>query len=474
VTSILSHANSAILVRGGRVLDPSQGLDAKADLFLDRGVVRSCRREGEQWPLPLASEVRRARVLPAEGLIVSPGFIDLHCHLREPGHEQKETIASGTLAAAKGGFTTVCCMPNTHPAIDSQATVEYVLRVAKVCGAARVLPVGCITKQQKGEELAEMGELSEAGVVGFSDDGHSVPSSRLLRRALEYSRIFDLPIIEHCEDSSLAEGGVMHEGWVATMLGLKGIPAAAEETIVARDVLIAKLTQGRLHIAHASTAGTVDIVRRAKDRGLAVTAEVTPHHLTLTHETVLGEWPAGWQRLHDTLSYDTNTKVNPPLREASDVDALIEGLRDGTIDAIATDHAPHDVVDKLCEYDTAAFGISGLETALGVLLSLVHRGALDLGTIVSKLTLGPAMLVNRAVDELPRDSVAEGNGLVPAGLGTLRLGAPADVVIFDPNEEWVVDAKAFASKGHNSPYDGCLLKGRVKTTICEGRITYQG
>ncbi|GAI11513.1 unnamed protein product, partial [marine sediment metagenome] len=301
-------------------------------------------------------------VLHARGLIVCPGFVDLHCHLRQPGFEEKETIATGTNAAARGGFTTICCMPNTNPPLDNQTAVEYVKSKAASEGVIRVLPIGCISKGRKGEELAEMGELASAGVIAFSDDGEPALNSHIMRQALDYSRAFDLPIIDHCEDRTLTEGGQMNEGIISTKLGLHGIPNAAEDIIVARDLALAQLTGGRLHIAHTTTEGSVDLIRRAKERGIKVTSEVTPHHLTMTEERVIG--------------YDTNAKVNPPLRTERDIQALIQGLNDNTIDIIATDHAPHAEADKLCEFALAPFGISGFETALGSLVSLVHDGQL--------------------------------------------------------------------------------------------------
>ncbi|MBI2908813.1 MAG: dihydroorotase, partial [Chloroflexi bacterium] len=380
----------------------------------------------------------------------------LHAHLREPGHEEKETIATGTRAAAKGGFTTVCCMPNTEPPLDTRATVEFVRRGAAEQGTVRVLPIGCITQGRKGQELAEMGELAEAGVVAFSDDGSPVANARLMRNALAYGKTLGLPLIEHCEDPVLSEGGVMNEGWVATRLGLRGAPAAAEEIMVARDIFLAELTGGRLHIAHASTAGTVELVRRAKEKGVRVTAEATPHHLTMTEEWVLGHKTGTGPSSAAPLAYDTSTKVNPPLRSSRDVRALVQGLREGVIDAIATDHAPHSQLDKLCEYDMAPFGISVFETALGSLLSLVHAGLLDLPTLIARLTVGPAHVLGRKAD----------------GLGSLRVGAPADAVVFNPDEEWTVDVERFVSRGKNTPLHGCTLKGRVKLTLVGGAIAY--
>jgi len=374
-------------------------------------------------------------------MIVCPGFIDLHCHLRQPGFEDKETIATGTRAAARGGFTTVCCMPNTVPPIDTRAIVEYIKTTAAREGMIRVLPIGCVTKQRKGNGLAELGELAASGVVAFSDDGQAVADSNLMLRALEYSRTLGLPISEHCEDPSLTGGGVMNEGATATKLGLKGIPPAAEERIVARDIELARSTGGRLHIAHASTEGSVDLIRKAKEEGVLVTAEVTPHHLTLTEEMVVG--------------YNTNAKVNPPLRTAKDVEALLCGLKEGVIDAIATDHAPHAAKDKQCEFNDAAFGISVFETALGSLLILVHEGKLDLTTLISKLTIEPAKIIKRS------------------NLGTLRPGALADIVIFNPQREWVVNPENFASKGKNTPLAGRTLKGKVMATMSGGEIVYR-
>jgi len=373
-------------------------------------------------------------------MVVCPGLVDIHCHLRQPGFEEKETIATGTRAAAKGGFTTVCCMPNTDPPVDSGATVEFIRRVASSEGVVRVLPVGCVTKGRAGSELADFGELSTSGVIAFSDDGSPVADSSLMRRALECSQDSGLPIIDHCEDMTLSRGGVMNEGLVAARLGLKGIPAAAEEKMVARDIGLARSTRGRLHIAHVSTAGSVDLIRRARDEGVPVTAEVTPHHLTLTEEMV--------------VSYNTNAKVNPPLRTAEDIVALVLGLKEGVIDVVATDHAPHTAEDKMCEFAQAAFGISGLETALGSLMELVHQGRIDLVTLISKLTHEPSSLLRR--DDL----------------GTLKPGAPADVIVFDPQKEWMVIPDDFASKGKNTPLAGSVLRSRVMVTVAGGVVVY--
>jgi dihydroorotase len=424
-----------ILIKNGRLIDPAQNIDAKFDIAIVEGKIA--------WVgtgLPPKGDYQ---TIDAAGLIVTPGFIDLHTHLRQPGFEEKETIATGTRAAARGGFTTVCAMPNTSPAADNRTVVDYVKCVASSEAAVRVLPIGCITKGRKGESLADMGELAEAGVIGFSDDGSSVPSARLLKQAMEYVTALDLPIIEHCEDASLAEGGQVNEGIIATRLGLAGIPNAAEETIVARDSALAKLTGARLHLCHISTKGAVDLIRRAKGDGVKITAEVTPHHLTLTEERALG--------------YDTNAKVNPPLRTQADIDALIEGLLDGTIDAIATDHAPHTDNDKCCEFALAPFGISGLETALGSLMKLVHGGKVPLSLVIEKLTAAPARIIG------------EKHGVS----GSLKVGDPADIVIFDPDAEWTVDTTKFASKGRNTPLAGERLKGKVMATISWGNIVYR-
>ena len=434
-----------ILVRGGRIVDPARGLDRVADLLI----------EGEAIAGIDAHIAREdAQIVDAAGLVVCPGFIDLHCHLREPGFEYKETIATGTLAAARGGFTTVCAMPNTSPVMDTRATVEFVLSRASGEGVVRVLPIGAVTKGSRGAELSEMVELTDAGVVGFSDDGHPVANANVMRQALSYSSSLGLPIINHCEVPELSADGVMNEGWTANRLGMRGIPNASEEAMVARDISLLETVGGRLHIAHASTAGTVELVRRAKERGIAVTCEVTPHHLTLTDETVLGS-AAGHSAFEPltVAAYDTNAKVAPPLRSRGDVAAMVEGLRDGTVDFIATDHAPHGRTDKLCTFDEAANGISVLETALGSVMSLVHDGALTLPLAVDRLTAAPARFLGM-------------------DLGTLKSGSPADVTIFAPDVEWLVDPTDFASKGKNTPLAGTTLGGRVITTIAGGEVVY--
>jgi dihydroorotase len=426
-----------LLISGGRIIDPGRGVDETGSLLIADGKI--IRLGGGKTSLPYPEH----DILDADGLVVCPGFVDLHCHLRQPGFEEKETIASGSLAAARGGFTTICCMPNTSPPLDNQATVDYVKSVAASEGAVRVVPIGCISRGRQGKELAEMGELAAAGAIAFSDDGAPVLSSRLMRQAMDYSLHFGLPIIDHCEDTMLTEDGQMNEGIIATRLGLRGMPSAAEEAIVARDLALAQLTAARLHIAHVTTEGSVELIRHAREKGIGVTAEVTPHHLTLTEERVLG--------------YDTNAKVNPPLRADSDIAALIQGLVEGVIDVIATDHAPHTESDKLCEFALAPFGISGFETALGSLMGLVHRGQIDLATLISKLTSEPARIIGNRYGKL----------------GTLEAGAAADVTIFDPEREWTVNARDFVSRGRNTPLDGEELKGRVMATIYQGKLVYK-
>jgi dihydroorotase len=438
---------ASLLISGGHLLDPGQKIDKIGDLLVTEGKIAWIGDKGK------APSRAGQDVINAAGLFVCPGFVDLHCHLREPGFEDKETIATGTLAAARGGFTSICCMPNTNPPLDNQASIDYVKEAAESNGVVRVLPIGCITKGRQGKELAEMVELAGAGVVGFSDDGEPVSSSRVMSLAMDYSRDLGLPIIDHCEDRELSDGGLMNDGWVAARLGLKGIPAAAEEIVVARDLALAQLTGAKLHIAHVSTKGSVELVRHAKEKGIAVTAEATPHHLTLTEERVMNRQSGKGNQ----LAYDTNAKVNPPLRTKEDIAALIEGLRDGVIDIIVTDHAPHTLVDKMCEFGLAAFGISGLETAFACLMGLVHSGELDLMTLIAKLTFEPAKIIGSKNGEL----------------GTLKSSSQADITIFDQNKEWVVNSREFASKGKNTPFDACQLKGKVMATVFAGRIVYQ-
>ena len=433
-----------LLIRNGRILDPGRGVDLVGDVLIVDGKIAALGPD-------LAAE--GAETIDATGLVVCPGFVDIHCHLRDPGFEYKETIATGTQAAARGGFTTVCCMPNTDPPIDTRATVDYVLRTAAAEGAVRVLPIGCVSKGRAGRELAELADLAQAGCVAFSDDGAPIADGALLRRALEYARISGLTVIDHCEDTAISAGGVMHEGWVSTRLGLRGQPAAAEEASVARDIALAAQLGTPIHIAHVSTRSAIALIRTAKERGLPVTAEVTPHHLTLTHHAV-----AFSTNGDKSLRFDTSAKVNPPLRARDDVAACVEALRDGVIDAIATDHAPHADYEKACEFDEAAFGMSGLETAFGLSMTLVEAGSIDLPTLIERLTSGPvrALGLERTVP----------------GLGSLAEGAPGDVVVLDPEAEWTVEPERFASKGRNTPLAGRTLRGRVVATVAGGKTVY--
>jgi len=428
----------SLLIRNGRIIDPSLKLDERGSLLITGGKISWV---GGAKDTPPDADYD---VLDAEGLIVCPGFVDLHCHLRQPGFEGRETIATGTMAAARGGFTTVCCMPNTEPPLDNKNTVEFVKATAAAEGIIRVLPIGCISRGQMGEELTDMGELAAAGVIAFSDDGEPAANSDLMLRALEYSRSSGLPIIDHCEDKALSEGGQMNEGVISAELGLRGIPNAAEDIIVARDLDLAEKTGGWVHIAHASTEGSVELIRRAKAKGVRVTAEAAPHHLTLTEE-----------RVRD-CNTSASAKVNPPLRTERDVKALIKGLNDNTIDIIATDHAPHTEAEKRQPFELAPFGISGFETALGSLMGLVHRGDISLVNLINKLTAAPANIIGKKY-----------------GPGTLAIGSSADVTIFDPNFEWTVDTNDFASKGKNTPLAGEKLKGKVMATIYGGKIVYR-
>ena len=432
------------LVQNGRLIDPLQGIDEICDIHIEGGRIQEVRKRGgaearkKKNPAVRAARLPGYQVIDATGMYVVPGLIDLHVHLREPGFEHKETIKTGTGAAARGGFTSVCCMPNTRPVNDNASVTEFILSKARVEGSCSVLPIGAITKGQKGEELAEFSLMREAGCVAFSDDGRPVMDSLLMRRALEYSRVHDLPVISHCEDLALAASGVMNEGLLSVTLGLRGTPAQAEEIMVARDISLAELTGGRLHIAHVSTAGSVEIIRAAKRRGIAdVTAETCPHYFSITEEAV--------------REYDANAKVNPPLRRQSDVEAIREGLRDGIIDAIATDHAPHHRDEKEGEFDLAPSGISGLETAVGLAMRLVADGVLSMTMLVEKMAVNPARIV--------------GNGG-----GTLKPGADADLVIIDPRREYRVDAGDFASKGRNTPFGGWLLPAVPVVTIWKGKV----
>ena len=427
-----ADAGRPLLLRGGRVVDPAAGHDATADVLRKDGRVVET---GSGFGVP-----DDAVVIDASGLVVCPGLIDLHVHLREPGQEHKETIATGARAAAAGGFTAVCAMPNTDPPIDDPAAVGFVRAQGLRAGSARVYPTGAVSIGQKGERLTEIGEMIDAGAVAITDDGHPVPTAGLMRLALEYARTFGSPVASHCEDRTLARGGSMTEGLISTRLGLTGISNAAEDVCIARDLLLADLTGGRLHIQHVTTRLGVEMIRAAKARGVPVTAEATPHHFTLTDEAI--------------ESYRTNAKVNPPLRAAADRAAVIEGVRDGTLDVIATDHAPHHYDEKEQAFEDAPFGLVGLETALGLAITeLVERNVIDMMTLIMRMSTQPARAFN-----LPG--------------GSLERGAPADVTVFDPAWEWVVDPKQLRSKSRNTPFAGRQLRGRAVYTIVDGRIVH--
>ena len=431
-----------ILLRGGRVIDPSiknskgpgGALDAAADVLIKDGLIAEI---GNGLSAPSG-----ARLVDVGDLLVVPGLVDIHVHLREPGQEYKEDIASGGASAAAGGFTTVCCMPNTVPTNDCRTVTDLIVRRAREVDGVRVRPVGAATRSLAGAELAEYGEMKDAGIVAISDDGHSVMSAGLMRRVLEYARTFDLPVIQHAIDTSLAEGGVMNEGLVASRIGLRGQPPQAESVMVARDIELAEWTGARYHVAHASVARTIELVRAAKARGLPVTCEVAPHHFILTDEAC--------------ATYDPNTKVMPPLRTGSDIDAIIAGLADGTVDCIATDHAPHSDVEKAIEFHLAAPGFIGLETALPLTLELVERGVISLVRAIELLSSGPATAI----------------GLSGEGVGSLAVGNPADICVIDPNRAWTVDAHATRSKSHNTPFDGREVRGAALITLVGGKVVH--
>ncbi|MEF9475336.1 MAG: dihydroorotase [Candidatus Mariimomonas ferrooxydans] len=418
-----------ILIKNGRVIDPSRNIDGHKEILIQGSKIKCLYPKGK-GPKP-------DKTIDASGCIVIPGLVDMHSHLREPGFEYKETIMTGTMAAIKGGFTSVCCMPNTNPINDTIAVTEFIIEKASKKGACTVYPIGAITKGQEGKELTELEKLKNAGCIAFSDDGKPVINSLIMRRALEYSKIFDVPVISHCEDLKLSEGGVMNEGFISTILGLKGIPNASEEIMVARDIALCELTGGRLHIAHVSTEGSVRLVREAKARGINVTVETCPHYFCLTDASL--------------KSYSTNLKVNPPLRTEKDVEAVKQGLKDGTIDVISTDHAPHHIDDKNKEFDAAAFGISGLETALALGLQLVEKGVLDIKLFIMKISLNPSKITG-------------------IKKGTLAVDADADITIVNLKNKLIVDSSRFLSKGGNTPFNGWNLKGTVEKTISMGKI----
>jgi len=430
-----------LLLKGGRVVDPSRKADGTGDLLIENGKIAGSGGEpyetgkGRGKGIPPGMEI-----LDLRGKIVVPGLIDMHTHLREPGFEYRETIASGSEAAVAGGFTSVACMPNTNPVNDNRSVTEFIRRKAAECGLANVYPIAAISLKSEGALLSEYWDLKDAGAIGFSDDGRSVMNAALMRRALEYASSLDMPVIAHCEDRNLSEGGMMHEGFVSTEIGLPGIPGIAEEVMVARDILLAEYTGAHLHIAHVSTAGAVRLIREAKTRGVRVTAETAPHYFTLTDEAL--------------RTFDTATKVYPPLRGAEDRDAVREGLRDGTIDVIASDHAPHARTDKEVEFDYAASGITGLETSLALSLGLVEEGLLTLPELIEKMTVHAARILR-----IPK--------------GTLADGADADITVIDPDRKWTVDRGLFRSRGKNTPFHNWPLKGKAVLTIVGGVIRYR-
>lgn len=424
-------ATGSILIRRGRVIDPACGRDGVADVLLDGGRVRAIGN--------LSS--RADEVIDAAGLLVVPGLLDIHTHLREPGNEEEETIASGAAAAVAGGFTAIACMPNTEPPVDNEAAVEFIYRQAARADLCTVWPIGAITKGCAGKDLAEMGSMVRGGAVAFSDDMSCAPTAGIMRAALQYARMFDRTVIAHCEDVSLTEGGAMNAGGTASRLGLPGMAALAEELIIHREIALARNVGGRIHIGHVSTAAGVELVRRGKAEGVAVTAEVTPHHLALTEEACSG--------------YDTNFKMNPPLRTEADRQALIAGLRDGTIDCIVTDHAPHGIEEKELEFPRAPFGVIGLETALPVLVkTLIEPGLLTWPQLIAALTVKPA-------------------GVLQVPKGTLAVGADADVTVIDPDLAWTIDAAAFRSRSRNTPFQGLRVRGRAVAVIVGGRVVHR-
>src|SRR5665213_1546086 len=443
---------NSLLLTGGRVVDPANKFDSSADVLIVDGKISAIGRK--------LSAPKGIEVFDASGKIICPGLIDLHVHFREPGQTAKENIASGTAAAARGGFTSVVCMPNTSPTIDNSGTVALIHERAAEEGAANVFVSGAITKNIAGEELAPIGSLKKAGVVAITDDGHCIQNNELMRRACEYAKMFDLPVFDHCQDYSLVTDGVLHEGYWSTALGLRGWPSAGEEMIVARNILLAELTGAKIHCQHLSAAGSVALIREAKKRGIPVSGEACPHHFTLTDAAVAGSekfWATDGESLSslpEWPAYDTNFKMNPPLRSARDREAILEGLADGTIEILCSDHAPHCDYEKEVEFDYAPFGITGLETELSLsLMQLVHTKRISLADMIAKFTLNPARLLNLQK-------------------GTLSIGADADVTVFDPDEEWIFRAENSASKSRNSPFSGWKLKGKAVATIVGGKNVF--
>lgn len=429
-----------LLLTSARIIDPAQNIDSLMDILLDDGKVVKI---GINLSKSLKSKdsEKTTQIIDLTGMIVVPGLIDMHTHLREPGFEYKETIASGCAAAVAGGFTSIACMPNTNPVNDNRSITEFILRKAAEAALANVYPVGAISMDSAGSKLTEFWDLKEAGIVALSDDGKPVMNAALMRRAMEYASSLKLPVISHCEDTNLSADGLMNEGYYSTILGLRGIPSAAEEVMIARDILIAEFTGTPVHIAHVSTAGSVCLIRDAKKRNLNVTAETAPHYFTLTDEAL--------------QSYDTNFKINPPLRSKKDVEVIKEGLADGTIDVIACDHAPHGRTDKEVEFEYAANGITGLETSLGLSLDLINSKILTWPELIAKMSLNPARILN-----LPK--------------GTLKTGSDADITVIDPQIKWTVDVQVFRSRGKNSPFHGRKMQGKAILTIVGGEIKYDG
>jgi len=450
-----------LLIQNGHLIDPAAPENTGKNVLIENGRVSAWLDQSDGVP-------EGCEIFDASGMLVAPGFIDMHVHLREPGREHKETIATGCAAAVAGGWTSVCPMPNTDPINDNAAITRYMIEQAERAGLANVFPIGAITKSSDGSELAEMGEMKAAGAVAVSDDGRPVPNAGIMRRAMQYAADFGLPVIDHCEDKSLSKGGVMHEGKISLQLGLKGMPALAEDLDAVRDIILAQETGAHIHIAHVSTKGAVEAVRRAKNEGINVTCEVTPHHFTLTDSAVAGKTPLlpeeGWPRFADGVvgedrevsPYDTNTKMAPPLRSEEHLEAILEGIKDGTIDAIATDHAPHHADEKALEYDRAPFGITGLETAVGLAFNeLVHKGVIGLERLVALCSANPARIF----------------GLV--GRGTLTPGSIADITIIDPDLVWTYRNAESRSRSKNSPFDGWEFTGSVTATFVAGKLVFK-